>query len=329
MEIVVPGEREQEARDLLEGLDILGCWRDGMTNEHCAFKVLLPVEKTEPLMDRFDQAFTGVEGFNLVLLNVEAELPRRDRDETDGVLDSDRLEKTPLRISREELYVKISANMRPNGVYIAMVVLSTIVAGIGLLNNNVAVIIGAMVVAPLLGPNVGLAFATTLGDPPLMRDALKSNALGIAIAFALALVMGFSFEVDPENSEILSRSQVGISDIFLALAAGCAGVLSFTSGLSSALIGVMVAVALLPPLVVVGLLTGAGQTSQATGALLLLLTNIICLNLAGVTTFLVQGIRPRSWWKAGKARRATRRALLLWTGLLLLLTVLILVAKNR
>jgi len=91
----------------------------------------------------------------------------------------------------------------------------------------------------------------------------------------------------------------------------------------------MVAVALLPPLVVVGLLTGAGQTSQATGALLLLLTNIICLNLAGVTTFLVQGIRPRSWWKAGKARRATRRALLLWTGLLLLLTVLILVAKNR
>jgi uncharacterized hydrophobic protein (TIGR00341 family) len=134
--------------------------------------------------------------------------------------------------------------------------------------------------------------------------------------------------VNPQTPEIFSRTEVGLSDIVLALASGAAGALAFTSGLSAALIGVMVAVALLPPLVTLGLLVGAGEFRMALGAMLLFLTNIICVNLAGVATFLFQGIRPLSWWEAAKAKKATYYAIVLWAFLLTVLIIVVLYAKT-
>jgi uncharacterized membrane protein len=119
-----------------------------------------------------------------------------------------------------------------------------------------------------------------------------------------------------------------MGDVALALASGAAGALAFTTGASSALIGVMVAVALLPPLVTCGLLFGAGHGAMAMGALLLFLTNMICINLAGVATFLLQGIRPLSWWEAKVARKATLRAMLLWVVLLAALVIVILYSRK-
>jgi uncharacterized hydrophobic protein (TIGR00341 family) len=118
---------------------------------------------------------------------------------------------------------------------------------------------------------------------------------------------------------------VSLSDIALALAAGAAGALAFTSGVPTALVGVMVAVALLPPLVTHGLLLGSKFFQLAWGALLLFLTNFIAINLSGVVCFLFQGVSPREWWEADKARKATRKAILLWFTLLLaLLTIIVL-----
>jgi uncharacterized membrane protein len=110
----------------------------------------------------------------------------------------------------------------------------------------------------------------------------------------------------------------------LALAAGSAGALAFTSGVPSVVVGVMVAVALLPPLVVAGLLAGAGHWMPAAGALVLLLTNVTCVNLAGVVTFLLQKVRPRTWWEADRARSSTRLAVAVWILMLAVLLALIL-----
>ena len=125
-------------------------------------------------------------------------------------------------------------------------------------------------------------------------------------------------EVDPELAEISSRTVVGLGDVVVALAAGSAGVLAFTRGISAAIIGVMVAVALLPPLANLGLLLGSGYYPLAFGAFVLLVVNVICINLAGVVTFLTQGIRPRKWWEEKKAKRAIRIAISIWLGLLLI-----------
>jgi uncharacterized hydrophobic protein (TIGR00341 family) len=205
-----------------------------------------------------------------------------------------------------------------------MVALSTVVAAVGLTRGDVAIVIGAMLIAPLLGPNVALSLACTLGDPILFRQSLKAMGVGAAIAAGLSLLMGLALNIDPGVPEIAARTHAGFGDVILALAAGGAGSLAFTSGVPAVVVGVMVSVALLPPLVSAGLLAGGGHESAAFGALILLLTNVTCINLAAVATFLIQKVRPRTWWEADRAGRATRRAVATWIVMLAILLTLML-----
>jgi len=232
------------------------------------------------------------------------------------------------RVSREELYNDVSESITVSWRYIIMVVLSTVVAAAGMLRDSVAVIIGAMVIAPLLGANVALSLATTLADVALARRAIVINALGLAVALLMSLAVGWLLPVSLESSELAARTSVSIADVGVALASGVAGALAFTGGTATATIGVMVAVALLPPWVAVGLLLGAGSWQAASGALLLFGCNVICVNLAGVVTFLVQGLRPAAWREAQQAKRASRIALLIWLALLGLLVLLIVLAER-
>jgi uncharacterized membrane protein len=148
--------------------------------------------------------------------------------------------------------------------------------------------------------------------------------VGAAIAAGLSLLMGLALNIDPGVPEIAARTHAGFGDVILALAAGGAGSLAFTSGVPAVVVGVMVSVALLPPLVSAGLLAGGGHESAAFGALILLLTNVTCINLAAVATFLIQKVRPRTWWEADRAGRATRRAVATWIVMLAILLTLML-----
>lgn len=332
MELFLPQTDNQNLREIITEESDISFWHEETSETGLLVKMLLSVEQTEPILDRLEEKFAGVDGFRVVLLSVEATIPRIEeiKEESPTSAESqpaDDTDKNVDRISREELYTDIADGMKFTRVFVAMVILSAIVAAVGLLRDNVAVIIGAMVIAPLLGPNVGLALATTLGDFELGRRALKTNLAGIVIALGLSIVFGVIFHVDPTMPEISSRTKVELLDIVLALASGTAGVLAFTSGISTALIGVMVAVALLPPLVTLGLLIGSGNSPDAFGAFLLVVTNLISINLAGVTTFLIQGIRPRRWWEASQAEKATRLAIVLWSVLLLILVIVIILSQ--
>nr|MBS0020561.1 DUF389 domain-containing protein [Gammaproteobacteria bacterium] len=114
-----------------------------------------------------------------------------------------------------------------------------------------------------------------------------------------------------------------LDSVALALASGAAAVLSLTTGLPSVLVGVMVAVALLPPAATLGLMLGRGQPDLATGAALLLAVNIVCLNLASKIVFLVRGIRPRTWWEKAQAKRAMTIYLVVWVVTLFVLVLAI------
>lgn len=334
MEVFIPGPGEHKVTDLIDEEKILSFWQDRPSESGSLVKMVLSVEQTEKVLDRLEQKFGGKDGFRVVLLPIEATLPRIEENtpegsEAEGGGEREEAEKEPLRISREELYSDIVDSTKSTGTFVAMVLLSAIVAAVGLMQDNVAIVIGAMVIAPLLGPNVALALATTLGDFKLGLNALKTGLLGFALALGLSVSVGYLFPVDPSITQIATRTRVDLSDIVLALASGSAGVLAFTSGASISLIGVMVAVALMPPLIAFGLLTGSGNLTEAFGAWLLLVTNLICVNLAGVTTFLVQGIRPRKWWEADKAKRATRIAITLWSVLLAILVAVILFSQRN
>jgi uncharacterized hydrophobic protein (TIGR00341 family) len=229
--------------------------------------------------------------------------------------------------AREQLYEEVEKSARLDLNFIVLVVLSTVVAAIGLVENNVAVVIGAMVIAPLLGPNLAFGLATALGDMSLMRSSLATLATGIGLSLVLAFSMGKFWPFSAISDELLARTDVGMDSIALALASGSAAALSLTTRLSSILVGVMVAVALLPPAVSLGLVAGRGQFDLATGAGLLLFVNIVCINLSCKVVFLIKGIAPRTWWEKEKAKRAGTIYIAVWLVTLALL-VLAIYARN-
>ncbi|TVR14391.1 MAG: TIGR00341 family protein [Balneolaceae bacterium] len=330
IEVVVPQEGKKNFDKLLNEKSVKHYWINSSEDSGYILKAIVDANNTEFFLDAAEEIIEGKEGFRLVITAVEATLPRieDEHDETDykdEIQDAEPWEK-PLqgvRVSREELYNDISDNVGINSVYIALVSFSTIVAALGILRDNTAVVIGAMVIAPLLGPNVGLALSTTLGDFKLFKKSINTNAVGLTIGFLLAVLLGLLLPVDETINEIASRTEVHLSDIALALASGAAGVLAYTIGMSAAVIGVMVAVALLPPLVTTGLLVGDMQFELAFYSFVLVLTNVICLNLAAVATFKLQGISPRTWYKAEKAKKINRIAFSIWIVLALLVTVII------
>jgi uncharacterized hydrophobic protein (TIGR00341 family) len=303
--------------------------RTKLYNKNTLISALIDARDVEPVLDILERNFSEKPDFSVVLLPVEAVLPIPKSVKEPSPPQEEKKEMKVGRVSRHELYGNISANIELSKTFLAMVFLSTIVAGLGLLHNNVALVIGAMVLAPLLTPNVALSLANTLGDTSLAKDSLKTGSTGLLLALMIACLMGLFLPVDPQIYEIASRTKVGWSDLILALVAGSAGVFAFTGATAMSLVGVMVAVAILPPLVVLGLMLGAGYWSLAEGAFLLVIANVICVNLAGILTFWFLGVKPAAWWEEDKAKQAMKVALIIWTLLLIVLIVIIYWTQGR
>lgn len=332
IEIILPEKEDLERlRELLEGHPFIEIWEDEISEDKTVFKILVRAEESEEILDLLEKRFSKSEHFRIMLIPVEASIPRPDKakeEESEEEKENNKNNKKIGRISREELYADIDGQANITSVYIVMVMLSSIVASVGILKDNVAIIIGAMVIAPLLGPNIALALGTTLGDTDLIVRALKTNLAGIGATLVMSIAIGILLYVDTSIGELASRTEVGLGDIAIALAAGVAGTLSFTRGLPGTLIGVMVAVALLPPTVTVGMLLGSNNMALLPGAVQLVFVNIICINLAAVTTFFLKGVRPRTWWESKKAEKATRIAIILWSVLLIILAATILISQG-
>ena len=299
--------------------DVRDCWlgpkgEDGRR----IIRLILGDEKRQEVLDALQGALSNSAKARIVVSAVEAVLPRV---ETNG--DKNSKVKTSGSTTREELYSNIEKNARLNSTYVILVVLSTIVVAIGLLEDNVAVVIGAMVIAPLLGPNIALALATALGDTELIWKSLKTGAVGFVVALSLSILIGKLWHLNFDSRELLARTDVGLDSVALALASGAAAVLSLSTGLPSVLVGVMVAVALLPPTATMGLMLGAGKLKLAVGAGLLLAVNVVCVNLAAKVTFLARGIKPRTGLEKQKARQSMTAYIVFWVVTLSILIVAI------
>ena len=334
IQLVVPVDRAADVASMIGVHEPVDAWHTLVDGDRHVWTFLVAPDRVERLLDAVEDRFGTDGGYRLVVTGVDAVLPRPEPVETtpEPASDIPTVKREPRfgwsRISREELYQDIVKGTAVTPRFLVEVTLATVIAVVGLQRDQPAITIAAMIIAPLLGPNMALALATALGDIKLGRQALRTNVLGAGLAFLLALAVGFVWSVDVSIGEIEARTAVSLSDVVLALAAGIAGALSFTAGLGSALVGVMVAVALLPPLVVFAMLIAAGQWDLAMHAFVLLATNVVCVNLASVMTFVLQGIRPRRWYEAARSRRATRIAMILWSVILAVLTVLILLQQR-
>lgn len=309
-------------RGIAEQYEVTDVWA-GHTDEdnRCSTRFLVSPEKQQLVLDALQSILEKSGNYQILILPVEANLPRS----TESI---EKEQKSSITRSREELYQNIVAGANLNFNFILMVVLSTIVAAIGLLEDNVAVVIGAMVIAPLLAPNMAFAFATTLGEVSLLSKALKANLSGMFVALLLSVVIALIWPLNFNSQELIARTDVGIDGVILALVSGIAAVLSLTSGMASSLVGVMVAVALLPPTATLGLMLGAGNYQLALGAGMLLAVNVVCVNLSANLTFLLKGIRPRTWYQKKKARQSLILFVLFWLAALSILIVAIFIRQK-
>ena len=194
---------------------------------------------------------------------------------------------------RAEAYIRIRRNARPTREFYILIFLASMIAAFGLLLDSAAIIIGAMLVAPLMSPIVGTGMALVLGDMRFLRMALTTVLKGVLLAILVGLIAGFLRLDHPLTGQVLSRTQPGLLDLGVALFSGLAAAyaLSFSNA-AGALPGVAVAAALVPPLVSAGIAFAVGQPREGLGALLLFGTNFVAISFATAMVFLALGYRP-------------------------------------
>lgn len=332
IEIAVPPDRlaaitaiaaETDAADVQVGSAL----QDGRT----MVSIVVGDIDRQALLDRLQAALGKSLDWRIVMMPADTVIEQQTEEQQKKLAEAQRAEEESeeerkekqARASREELRNLVEAGVRTDADFILLVVLSTVVASVGLERDSVAVLIGAMVIAPLLGPNVAFAFGAAIGDHALMLSATRSGAIGILLSVIVAAVLVFVVPVNIVSHELLARTSVDYAGIALALASGAAAALSITTGLSSTLVGVMVAVALLPPAATLGITAAAGRSDLAGGAAMLLVANVACVNLAAQIVFLAKGVKPRTWNDRQNARRAVAINLATWIGLIAVLIAVI------
>jgi uncharacterized hydrophobic protein (TIGR00271 family) len=183
--------------------------------------------------------------------------------------------------SRAAVRANIEVNSEFDVAYVTMNVLATVVACYGLFENSPAVVIGAMIIAMLLGPISGLALGLVDRNNQLTRKALATLAGGAAVVYGTAFILGVVQSGFPLTAEIYSRTAPNLMDLMIGLGGGAAGAYSMISPrLSVAFVGVAIATALVPPLSSSAICLARGEYSLAFGALLLTFTNIVAIQVA-------------------------------------------------
>lgn len=196
------------------------------------------------------------------------------------------------KVDYPEVRVRIESNALPSKMYFIMNILSAIIASYGLVTNSAAVVIGAMLVAMMLGPITGIALAIIDHRMPLLRKSLFTVIAGVSLVVLVGFIVGGLHTEQPLSAEILSRTQPTSMDLMIALAGGTAGAYAMVSPhLSVAVVGVAVATALVPPLAASGILFANGEIQMGLGALLLAMTNIIAIQFTNALVLWFLGFR--------------------------------------
>ena len=205
------------------------------------------------------------------------------------------------------------ASSKPSLGFFLLLLCSAVIATLGLISNSTAVVIGAMIVAPLMDPILSLAFALAISNNTLAKRSLLTIFLGVLTVVGTAAFLSMLLDVSEVNREMISRTAPNLIDLGIAIAAAIAGSFSMTrAGLSNSIAGVAIAVALVPPLCVCGIGLSLGQevvavfgrgtvagiTNQISeGSFLLFLANLIGITVASLFIFLIQryGSVAQSW----------------------------------
>ncbi len=248
------------------------------------FEIVAIDEETGPLIGRLKKLGFG-KSFkeSIIILEIRASVPKRRSKEF-----------APL-LSKEEIENDIKSGGGLNWIYLSFMTLSAIIVALGMMGDNVIVVIGGMVIAPLLIPMIGSSYhlINKCGLKPL-RESTISETWGIFLAIFWGMIVGGIVSNASINPLIVGRSIVSFFDVGIAIFAGAAGTLSVATRNLGEFSGVAIAVALVPPAVTIGIGISLGSLAIITGASILTLINLICVHFSAMITFTLLGYSSQS-----------------------------------
>jgi len=331
VQVMVPtGKRESILRTLDdEGIDYVVTEETSNREYTASVTFPLPQAAVEPVLEELRDAGLDRDAYTVVL-DAETVISRRFDDLVERYEEG---EENGDRIAREELAAR-ARSLAPNWrTFVIMTVVSAVVATAGLLLDSAAVVVGSMVIAPLIGPAMATSTGSVVDDRELLLRGVKlqvaGGVLAVAAAAAFATLLRTAHVVPLEAVEVFAIDEVrerlvpDVLSLVIALGAGAAGALSLSTGVSTALVGVMIAAALVPPTAVVGIGLAWGSPRTVSGALVLVLVNFLSINFAALAVLWLTGYRPKSWFRREEARTATlKRIATLGVALLVLSSLL-------
>jgi uncharacterized hydrophobic protein (TIGR00271 family) len=196
------------------------------------------------------------------------------------------------RSGRIRLVERVQSSSKWDFDFMALICLSTFIASIGLIQDSAAVVIGAMLLAPLMTPLLGAGLSLVQGNTQLLRNAARAVLRGFLLAFAIGAACGWLIPEASLPHEMAARGSPRVADLLVAFASGIAAAYAIgRPNLLSALPGVAIAAALVPPVATAGICTAWSEWDVASGALLLFLTNIVAIILGSACSLYATGIR--------------------------------------
>ncbi|RQG95473.1 TIGR00341 family protein [Natrarchaeobius chitinivorans] len=313
LEITVSSEHRRTVIDALddEGIEYVVTDEASAsgTEDAAVVRFPLPTRAVEPVLDRLADA--GLENARVVVIDAETVVSQefdelRDQYSHGGTRGE--------RTSRQVLRTKADAFTPVFSVYLVMLLISAVVATAGLLSDSPAVVVGSMVIAPLLGPALAASVGIVTGDDDLQSRGFRYQTIGVAVVIVASIAIAMLARLgglEPGGVDIVvvaeleERVSPNLLSLAVALGAGVAGILSLTRGFSEAIVGVMIAAALIPPAAAVGITTAWGMYGAALGALLLVVVNVLSINLAALVTLWVAGYRPQGLFEVSPTRTQT------------------------
>jgi len=198
-----------------------------------------------------------------------------------------------VMVNHQAVIRDVSAGVESSWIYYLMLLMSGLIALLGLLINSVAVVIGAMLISPLMGPIISSGLALSIGDLQLAKKAFRTIAISVGLTILLTAFVTLLSPLKEPTAEILARVRPNIYDLFIAVLSGIVGAVALCTKRNYLITatGVAVATAVIPPLSVAGYGFGTGQTILAMGGFLLFFTNCVAIVLTSDLVFFIMGFR--------------------------------------
>ena len=313
IQVTVPTE---EGTDIIKSLDeVVSPSQLSLIHGEETSIVLITVSPTRTgfVLDHLANLGIGRVKGRISITNVVATIPRTRPRKQDKFL---------YRISIEEMEQSVASLTSMDRYFFVWIFLSSILAAIGLINDDNVTLIASMIISPMMGPIIGIAFGAVTNNEKILKEGLFAESLGVLMTIFIGFIVGLLYRLsqDEPSSFIIQRGEPNVVNLLIAIVSGIAAGMVFVSGTSLALVGVAAAAALLPVSVNLGIAIGLFEWQIVLGSLVLFVTNVASVHLGCMLVFRIMRVEPPQEVKKIKAKRSLRNQIIGWTIILLVVT---------